>query len=403
MSTKVKKQLMLLTLMLLVFGLWAYNETKVFKSIDETAKMIAPEQHLIKTLNFKGEIINYAYAKDTGNLVVIEELNHQYRMVFYDKELKLLWEKKINHTNGSIIVYISDNCHTLVLHKLSENDQEVYVHISTWDNQGNLLAEIKDDPTYYGVSPSGNYLFKQYIDFEGDFYSGEYLLFKDFHNICIYDKHLKPINLTGFNKDDALVTCKVFSDSLVVCLKKYKSGEGDSYHVSKKFEFYNFKNNTLSLIKTTNLKNDRNYDINNFFFQENSLIQVNNYFIDRVSKTVYDLRGNEIMKYSAPYLAVLDNKFQEYSIESMKNYKTFAENQKKSKETVNLVGESLVYNKNNNLIINYSKYYPYRDHLNQLYDNSGKLFYTKFDCFVSDKFKNIIFIDKTMIKLFGEY
>ncbi len=402
MHTNFKKQLMLLTLMLLVFGLWANSETKVFKSIDETAKMIAPEQHLIKTLNFKGEIINYAYAKDTGNLVVIEDLNHQYRMVFYDKELNLLWEKKINHTNGSIIVYISDNSYTLLLIKSLENDNEDYVHISTWDIHGNLLGELLDEPAHYGVSPSGRYLFRLLFDFDGQFHSGESLLFKDFHNICIYDKYLKPINLTGFNKDTALVTCKVFSDSLVVCLKEYRSGEGDSYHVSKKFEFYSFKNNTLSLIKTTNLKNDRNYDINNFFFQENSLIQVNNYFIDRVSKTVYDLRGNEILKYSSPYLAVSDNKLQEYSIESMKNYKTFADNQKKSKETVNLVGESLVYSKNNNLIINYSKYYPYRDHLNQLCDNSGKLFFTKFDCFISDKFKNIIFIDKTMIKLFGE-
>ncbi len=402
MHTNFKKQFILLTLMLLVFGLWANSETIVFKSIDETAKMIAPEQHLIKTLNFKGEIINYAYAKDTGNLVVIEELNHQYRMVFYDKDLKILWEKKNNLINGSNDVYISDNGRTIVLHKPSENDEPGFFLISSWDNQGNLLAEIKDEPTIYGVSPSGKYIYKQYIDFDGDFNSLEFLLFKDFYNICIYDKYLKPINLSGFNKDTALVTCKVFNDSLIVCLKKYRSGEGESYQVSKKFEFYSFKNNTLSLIKTTNLKNDYNYDINNFFFQENSLIQVNNYFIDRVSKTVYDLRGNEIMKYSAPYLAVLDNKLQEYSIESMKNYKTFADNQKKSKETVNLVGKSLVYNKNNNLIINYSKYYPYRDHLNQLYDNSGKLFYTKFDCFVSDKFKNILFIDKTMIKLFGE-
>ncbi len=400
MSTKVKKQLMLLTLMLLVFGLWAYNETKVFKSIDETAKMIAPEQHLIKTLNFKGEIINYAYAKDTGNLVVIEELNHQYRMVFYDKELNLLWEKNLKHIYSAVEISISDNGNILVLHRFTDNSNdengewEVFVEISTWDNKGNILNEIKVNQTYFGLSPSGNYLTMVFLNTE-DYNSKDFTYKNDITNFVIYDKYLKNIKITGFINDNNLVSGKVISDSLVICLKKNKDKELYT------FEFYNFKNNHLSLKNIFTIQNP-SFDVVNYFFQDNSFLQVNDYLIERSSQTIFDLNGDIVKKYSKPFIGIFNHDFQDYSIDNLEDCKNMKEKRNKNVDFSTFVGDGNVNFKNGNLIQTTQKYYCHEDHENYIYDLYGNRFIIDFDILLSDSFKRTFLINKKTIKVFGE-
>jgi len=72
---KMKKNIMILILMSLLISLSAQQNVKEI-TLDEAVKMIIPDQKIFKKIESKGKIVDFNYAKKSGEIVLVEEINN---------------------------------------------------------------------------------------------------------------------------------------------------------------------------------------------------------------------------------------------------------------------------------------------------------------------------------------
>lgn len=398
--SKNKTLLLTLTLFISIIRLFSIDLLimKPIKNIEEVAKFIIPEQQLLKIYDSQGTIINFAYAKDSGNLVVIEEFNEQFLLQYYNHNLDLLWQKSLKKTNNGALVFISDNGKTIILNRTSEFEEEISAtQISSWDEKGNLLGELNNTKMQFEVSASGNYVFIRHYGYDYESFSFTYRV----HDIDVYDRNLKKIILHGFKNDEGIVAYKIYSDSLLVCLKQYPY-EKNKYNLCSEnytyFEIYSLNKSNLSFQNKISLQGIP-IDMSNHFFQEYSPEEINSLIVDRNGQIIYDHKGNLIMKYSEPYLAISKNKIIAFSEKTYKSKLPEIDSEINKGIPISFVGQGSVSIKNNNIIWQENKYYPYDDIYTYLIDVFGEKH--RIGSFLFNAFNSTIFINGKSIKMYG--
>ncbi len=295
----MKRIIMIIFIFSAIFNLCAEYNPK-YIDLNQAVNTFIPHQKLLKTISVKGTIIDFHLADQTGELVIVEELGNDFFLKLYSKNAELLWEKKLKASKYSTSTYISDDASVILLNRQNLSGEKIW--ISTYNKKGELLGELNNTNYTLELSGSGNLAFVKsygipYYDFPADF---------RVKNAILFDKYLKPIAPNGFIEDESIISCRVLSDSVVVCLRQYPLEDGTFvlgriYELGKQvIELYSLKNNNMELLQEL-YNSYQEYDMISWQYSQESLTQIGDVIVYPViypeESYLFDLKSKKLTRY----------------------------------------------------------------------------------------------------------
>jgi len=291
--------------MSLLISLSAQKITKEI-TLDEAVKLIIPDQKLLKNYESKGNILNLDIASKSGHTVIVEEFNKKSIMSLFDHNFNKLWQKEFSTSSTRASLFISEDAKTILINLINfdEEDCTFKNNISSWDFEGNKLGELNNTPLFLELSKSGNYIFISDSGISFDDFEYDYRV----QDIQIFDRNLNQIHISGLKKDNSIISYKLLSDSLLICLRQYPLGDGrfvlseGSTIGKQKIELYRLERNHLIYQKNI-------YDGLQAFnmlcahYQDTSIIQSNDVIIDRKRGKIFSQNG-DLLKENAGIIGV---------------------------------------------------------------------------------------------------
>ncbi len=271
-----------------------------YLDLNQAVNTLIPHQKLLKTISAKGTIIDFHLADQTGELVIVEELGNDFFLKLYSKNAELLWEKKLKASKYSTSTYISDDASVILLNRQNLSGEKIW--ISTYNKKGELLGEQNNTNYTLELSGSGNLAFVKsygipYYDFDS--------LYR-VKNVVLFDKYLKPIAPNGFIEDESIISCRVLSDSVIVCLRQYPLEDGSFFlgPINKKgkqvIELYSLKNNSMELLQEL-YNSFQEYDMISWQYSQESLTQIGDVIVYPViypeESYLFDLKSKKLTRY----------------------------------------------------------------------------------------------------------
>ncbi len=293
----MKKIIMIIFIFSAIFNLCAEYNPK-YIDLNQAVNTLIPHQKLLKTISAKGTIIDFHLADQTGELVIVEELGADFFLKLYSKNAELLWEKRLKASNYATWVFIADDASVILLtRKNYDNNEKNW--ISTFNNKGELLGELNNTNFLLELSGSGNLAFVKsygipYYDFDS--------LYR-VKNVVLFDKYLKPIAPNGFIEDESIISCRVLSDSVVVCLRQYPFEDGSFVlgpimnEGKQIIELYSLKTNKMELLKAL-YNSYQKYDMISWQYSLAPIYQLNDQIIYPEKGEVFDASGKLTIQYN---------------------------------------------------------------------------------------------------------
>ncbi|MCF7919505.1 MAG: hypothetical protein K9N06_06305 [Candidatus Cloacimonetes bacterium] len=154
------KKIMLL--MLLTFTCFAgtaefQNEIEEL-TLEKVAGDYFYDYDVLKTVIPDGKGVNYAFAKNSGDLVLLNNNNISYFLHYLDIESNILWTKDFKNDEYKWEIQISEDGATILLKILNLDKFGYFSRSILYDRDGTELFDIQIDDYELILAPSGKYL-----------------------------------------------------------------------------------------------------------------------------------------------------------------------------------------------------------------------------------------------------
>ncbi|MCF7919507.1 MAG: hypothetical protein K9N06_06315 [Candidatus Cloacimonetes bacterium] len=216
----MKKLMILLLLILTCFAGVSKVQNKIADlTLTEVAGEYLYEYDVLKTVIPEGKCISYAFAKNSGDLVLLNNNNISYFLHYLDIEGNILWTKEFKNDDFTLKLEISENGATILLKKINYDRLDYFSRNILYDRDGTELFDLRIDEQELILSPSGNYLVPKpltgelrdayFYDRKGDsFYpllTKNNIITKIAYHFCESDKVILISKLAGSKSQ--LLTC----------------------------------------------------------------------------------------------------------------------------------------------------------------------------------------------------
>jgi DNA-binding beta-propeller fold protein YncE len=155
-------------------------------SLDEFITEYLPDYRIEKQIQLDGTARDFAVAKDTGDIVVVTQLDDSFRVYFFDSIGDLIWDKEFDTIGHTLTCRISDDGSYIVVTNYLSITKNIVL-----DNLGNILFEKQLNDIELVPTPDGNYFYEKV----GGMSDREKGLF-------IYDLSGNEIKISGFDFSD---------------------------------------------------------------------------------------------------------------------------------------------------------------------------------------------------------
>lgn len=276
-------QQLLLLILFLSYCLLANAQSFEKINLSETLAQYLPDYHIQQQIRLNGEIIDIDFAKTTGEIIVVLDIESSVVLQFLNPNGTIKWQKEFNKTLTSHC-HISNNANSVVFSQ-SYGNENYLIENYVFDNKGTLLFEKKANEAYLRPSPDGNYFFFYYTLIERD----------KTESIEIFDLTGKVVSNFLQDKQLYLNAVKFLDNSLVLV---YYKTEGNSVG---KLALSRIENNQLNKLwdkefPTITALHGRS------LFEDN--IDYKHPYISICTERlmVLDIDGNEIYSVDSPFL-----------------------------------------------------------------------------------------------------
>ena len=285
----MKKILLIMLLLTALTSMLLAEDVKLQEiSLDEFLTDYLTDFAIIKRIQLEGIGRDFAVAKDTVEIVAINEIAGQLKVSFFDDKGSEKWNKWFpNYYVANCM--ISDNGQTIVLH-LGEN---MYVTNIIISREGQQYNEIRRKDKWLIPSPDGNYLYWRYGEIAG----------RISKTIQMYNRFGEEINFSGFHINSKAAIRFITNDQILIChTRDDTKNDQDSMYIS----VYNILGNSLEQIWEKRIK--KNSDLFYEFDWKKSTIcdeHIAIYASSTFSELyVFDFSGNIVFQTEKVYRSI---------------------------------------------------------------------------------------------------
>lgn len=224
----MKKILLIMVFLIALISMLLAEDMQLQEiSLDEFLTEYMPDYKIIKQIQLEGIGRDFAVAKETGEIVAINEIAGQLKVSLFDYKGSEKWSKWFPNYYVAECV-ISENGQTIVLHL----GEDMYVNNIIISNDGQQLYETRRKDKWLIPSPEGNYLYWRF----GDFCS---FVPK---TLQLYDNYGKEITFSGFSsKANILAIRFITNEKILICYDDETKNNQNMY-----IEMYSIFGNSLN-------------------------------------------------------------------------------------------------------------------------------------------------------------
>jgi len=160
LGENMKRLVIVLMMMLFSIIVIAQEQKSVEITLEQAMEKFLPEFEIAKEIQLEGIGLDFAYAKETGDIVAVTETDEAVHLQYLLPDGSLKWKKEFRKASYSCC-HISDNGKGVTFSQ-GEYDEHYLLENYAFDSEGDLLFEKKQYDALLKTSPDGSYFFNEY-------------------------------------------------------------------------------------------------------------------------------------------------------------------------------------------------------------------------------------------------